>query len=149
MVRHSSSDRSGSAQAVGVSVVAVACIGLIFVGLRNAAASDFRVPAGRFEFAPVPEHAFVAGLPETVQLGIWQLDPTNPWPAGDQTRSTGWSSRFPTRLVDASSGKPVPGIEYDGKTGSCATPATVRATSRFGWSGPMHRSPAIRSASAC
>jgi hypothetical protein len=31
----------------------------------------------------IPEHAFVAGLPETVQLGIWQLDPANPWPAGD------------------------------------------------------------------
>jgi hypothetical protein len=83
----------------------------------DAAAAAFRVPPDRFGFAPIPEHAFVAGLPETVQLGIWQLDPANPWPAGDQTRSTGWSSRFPTRLVDAGSGKPVSGFEYDGKTG--------------------------------
>ena len=59
--------------------------------MLDAAAADFRVPPDRFGFAPTPEHAFIAGLAETVQLGIWQLDPQRP------------------------------------------------ATSRFGWSGPMHR----------
>ena len=83
----------------------------------DAAAADFRVPPDRFGFAPIPEHAFVAGLAETVQLGIWQLDPENPWPAGDQTRSSGWKSRFATRLVDAATGRPPPGLEYDGRTG--------------------------------
>ena len=102
---------------MGAIAVALACGGLLLASPRDFAADDVRAAPGRFEFAPMPEHAFVAGLAETVQLGIWQLDPANPWPAGDQTRSTGWSSRFPTRLVDAGSGKPVSGLEYDGKTG--------------------------------
>jgi len=97
--------------------VALACGGLLLASPRAFAADDVRAASGRFEFAPVPEHAFVVGLPETVQLGIWQLDPANPWPAGEQTRSTGWASRFPTRLVDAETGKAVPGLEYDGRTG--------------------------------
>lgn len=81
------------------------------------AGAELRVPQNRFEFAPVPEHAFVAGLPETVRLGIWQIDPANPWPAGDQTRSSGWTSRHPTRLVEAGSARPVQGFDYDGRTG--------------------------------
>jgi hypothetical protein len=102
---------------------AVAGLLLVGVGLLRAgpvtAAGDeeLRTPKDRFEFAPVPEHAFVAGLPETVQLGIWQIDPANPWPAGDQTRSAGWTSRHPTRLVEVASGRPVAGFEYDGRTG--------------------------------
>ena len=108
---------SGRRRAAGVVAVVLTCIGSVLAGPSDAATADLRVPPGRFEFAPVPEHAFVAGLPETVQLGIWQLDPANPWPAGDQTRSAGWTSRFPTRLVDSGTGKAVSGLEYDGRTG--------------------------------
>jgi hypothetical protein len=92
-------------------------IGLLRIGPVAAADEEVRIPQDRFEFAEVPEHAFVAGLPETVQLGIWQIDPANPWPAGDQTRSTGWTSRHVTRLVETASGRPVAGFEYDGRTG--------------------------------
>src|SRR5262245_22171232 len=57
----------------------------------TAAAGDVSVPSGRFEFAPVPEHVFVTGVAETVQLGIRQIDPGNRWRAGDQTRASGWT----------------------------------------------------------
>ncbi len=98
--------------------LATAFLGLLLLsGPLTAEEETIRIPPSRFEFAPVPEHPFVAGLPETVQLGIWQIDPANPWPAGDQTRSSGWSSRHATRLVDAASGHPVAGFEYDGRTG--------------------------------
>ena len=67
--------------------------------IAAASAADVTVPAGRFEFAPVPEHVFVAGIAETVQLGIRQIDPGNRWRAGDQTlpwrsavaTASGWS----------------------------------------------------------
>ncbi len=64
-------------------------------------------------FAKVPEIPFVQGRPETVQLGIWQLDPENRWTPGDFTRASGWRSRFPTRL---------PGLPR-------ASPMTVRRAS--------------------
>ena len=75
------------------------------------------VPRGRLDFATVPEHAFVRGQAETVQLGIWQLDPLNRWTPGDQTRESGWKSRFPTRLVFLDTGAPRAGFAYDGETG--------------------------------
>jgi hypothetical protein len=59
----------------------------------------------------MPEIPFVRGRPETVQLGIWQLDPLNRWQPGDFTRASGWKSRFPTRLP----GLPA-GLTYDGET---------------------------------
>ena len=72
---------------------------------------------GRFEFANVAEVALVRGVPQTVQLGFYQLDPANPWPAGDQTRASGWTSRRTTKLVDAGTGAVVPGVDYNGQTG--------------------------------
>ena len=117
IARDAGLELSGRRRAAGVVAVVLTCIGSVLAGPSDAATADLRVPPGRFEFAPVPEHAFVAGLSETVQLGIWQLDPANPWPAGDQTRSAGWTSRFPTRLADSATGKAVSGLEYDGRTG--------------------------------
>ncbi len=96
-------------------------LGVVLAGdvfMAQADAAEISVPAGRFEFASVPEHVFVAGIAETVQLGIRQVDPVNPWPAGDQTGTTGWTSRFPTRLVQASTGTAVPGFRYDRDTGA-------------------------------
>jgi hypothetical protein len=101
-----------------LTALSLASAGLLFRSDPGTAQDDtLRIPRERFEFAPVPEHAFVAGLPETVQVGIWQIDPANPWPAGDQTRSTSWTSRHATRLVEAASGRTVAGFEYDGRTG--------------------------------
>ena len=73
---------------------------------------------GRFEFAPIHEVALVRGIAETVQLGPFQIDPTNRWTAGDLTRQSGWTSLWPTRLVDAASGDPVPSaaLAYDALT---------------------------------
>ena len=80
-----------------------------------AAAAD--ADKDRIELAPVPELAFVAGLPETVQLGAFVLDPANRWTPGDLRRSSGWTSRVTTRLVVARSGQPPEGFRYDGRTG--------------------------------
>ena len=85
--------------------------------IPTAAAADVSIPAGRFEFAPIPEHVFVAGIAETVQLGIRQIDPGNLWRAGDQTRAFGWTSRYPTRLVNAATGAAVSGFTYSSSTG--------------------------------
>ncbi len=76
------------------------------------------VPGGRLEFAPIPEVVFVRGLAETVQLGPFQVDPSNRWTAGDLTRASGWISGHPTRLVDAASGQAVPSaaMNYEGST---------------------------------
>ena len=71
----------------------------------------------RMDFAPVPEVALVRGRRETVQLGIFQLDPLNRWTPGDLTRASGWRSRFSTRLVDVATGAPLDGYTYDGETG--------------------------------
>jgi hypothetical protein len=71
----------------------------------------------RMDFAPVPEVALVQGRPETVQLGIFQLDPLNRWTPGDLMRASGWRSRFSTRLVDVAIGSPPAGYTYDGETG--------------------------------
>ena len=62
------------------------------------------VPGGRFEFAKIPELVLIRGLPQVVQMGFYQVDPSNPWPAGDVERASGWLSNHPTRLVDAASG---------------------------------------------
>ena len=96
-------------------------LGVVSAGdvlMSQADAAQISVPAGRFAFALVPEQVFVAGIAETVQLGIRQVDPVNPWPAGDQTGNSGWTSRFPTHLVQASTGAAVPGFRYDGDTGA-------------------------------
>jgi hypothetical protein len=65
------------------------------------------VPGGRFEFAKIPELALIRGIPQVVQLGFYQIDPGNPWAAGDVERKTGWLSNHPTQLVDATTGTPV------------------------------------------
>jgi hypothetical protein len=109
---------------VGRFVPMLAC-SIAFIGgtrlavpvLISTAEGAVSVPSGRFEFASVPEQVFVAGIAETVQLGIRQLDPLNRWPAGDQTRESGWISRYQTRLVDVTTGTDVTGFDYDGSTG--------------------------------
>jgi len=100
--------------------ILIGSIGLMLAHILIArpAVAEISVPAGRFEFAPVPEQVFVAGIGETVQLGIRQLDPGNRWRAGDQTRASGWTSRYPTRLVNVSTGAPVSGFKYDSATGA-------------------------------
>ena len=51
-------------------------------------------------------------------MGPFQIDPTNRWTAGDLTRQSGWTSLWPTRLVDAASGDVVPtaALAYDALT---------------------------------
>ena len=71
----------------------------------------------RMDFAPVPEIALVRGKRETVQLGIFQLDPLNRWTPGDLTRASGWRSRFSTGLIDVATGAPPAGYTYDSETG--------------------------------
>ena len=71
----------------------------------------------RMDFAPVPEVALLQGRSETVQLGIFQLDPLNRWTPGDLTRASGWRSRFSTGLVDVATGAPPAGYTYDSETG--------------------------------
>jgi hypothetical protein len=88
-----------------------------WIGVVSAQPIRQSVPPGRLDFASVPEIPFVRGRPETVQLGIWQLDPLNRWTPGDQTRASGWKSRFPTRLVSISTGVAPAGMTYDGQTG--------------------------------
>ena len=80
---------------------------------------EVSIPAApeRMDFAPVPEVALVQGRRETVQLGIFQLDPLNRWTPGDLTRASGWRSRFSTGLVDVATGAPPAGYTYDGETG--------------------------------
>ena len=62
---------------------------------------------GRFEFAKIPELVLIRGIRQIVPLGFYQLDPANPWPAGDVEGQSDWLSRHATRLVDATSGAPV------------------------------------------
>jgi hypothetical protein len=71
----------------------------------------------RFEFAPIPEHVFVRGRPEKVQMGIWQTDPTNRWTPGDQTRASGWTSKRTTRLIDVATNQPATMFTYNSLTG--------------------------------
>ena len=86
---------------------------------------------GRFEFAAVPELVLVRGVPQTLQLGMYQIDPSNPWPAGDFERAGGWASHRPTRAVDTATGQPLnPSIaRYDGDTGALTYDGT--------WSGDI------------
>ena len=100
--------------------ILIGSIGLMLAHtlIARPAVAQISVPVGRFEFAPVPEQVFVAGIGETVQLGIRQIDPGNRWRAGDQTRASGWTSRYSTRLVNVSTGAPVPGFKYDSATGA-------------------------------
>ena len=44
---------------------------------RAPIASPLDEPGARFEFAEIPEHVFVRGRSELVQMGIWQIDPEN------------------------------------------------------------------------
>src|SRR6188508_640971 len=74
------------------------------------------VDSGRFDFAPIPEHVFVRGRPEKVQMGIWQLDPKNRWTPGDQTRASGWTSNRLTRLVNVTTNQPVTTVGYNSAT---------------------------------
>jgi hypothetical protein len=80
-------------------------------------AGDGAADAQSRYFAKVPEIPLVQGRPETVQLGIWQLDPENRWTPGDFTRASGWTSRFPTRLVAVGPVVTPAGLAYDGQTG--------------------------------
>src|SRR5688572_12996345 len=109
----------------GLSVVLGFCVAGTVL-LPKTAAPEVTVPAGRFAFAPVPEHVFVAGIAETVQLGIRQLDPLNRWPAGDQTGASGWTSRYPTRLVNSATGGAVSGFTYNSATGALRYGGTFR-----------------------
>jgi hypothetical protein len=72
---------------------------------------------GRFEFAKIPELVLVRGMPQVVQLGFYQLDPNNRWPAGDVERASGWLSKHPTQLVDEAGAAVVKNIvSYDERT---------------------------------
>ena len=108
----------------GLSVV----LGLCVAGavLSKTAVAEIIVPAGKFGFAPVPEHVFVAGIAETVQLGIRQIDPLNRWPAGNQTGASGWTSRYPTRLVNAATGAALSGFTYNSATGALRYAGTFK-----------------------
>ena len=75
---------------LAIVVYLVLLIGLVGL-ISRVAESATCTPCGRFDWAQVPELALVRGLPQTVQLGIYQLDPANPWPAGDLTRLGGWT----------------------------------------------------------
>ena len=75
------------------------------------------VPGARFEFGKLPELVLIRGIPQVVQLGFYQIDPANPWPAGDVERASGWLSNYPTRLVDATTGAPVTLLQYEERTG--------------------------------
>jgi hypothetical protein len=88
---------------------------LVVLGAENAAEES--APPGRMEFAQVPEIALIEGVPETIQLGPWQLDPVNPWTPGDFTRASGWKSRIPTRLVTEGPGPLPAGLAYASETG--------------------------------
>ena len=88
-----------------------------------AAISAAAGPSPLQRFANVPEIPFVQGRPETVQLGIWQLDPENRWTPGDFTRASGWRSRFPTRLRGCRRASPM-----TARRASFATTAAPSAT---------------------
>ena len=121
-------DTAGARPAALFLPVLIGNIGLMLAHtlIARPAVAEISVPASRFEFAPVPEHVFVAGIAETVQLGIRQIDPVNRWPAGDQTRASGWTSRFPTRLVNVATGATVPGFKYDSATGALQYSGTFK-----------------------
>ena len=93
-------------------IALLACPLALHLPMRTVAAAEVRVPPGRVELAPVPEIAFVAGVPETVQLGAFVLDPANRWTPGDLTRASGWKSRFPLTLTG-----PGEGFAFDAQTG--------------------------------
>ena len=61
---------------------------------------------GRFEFAALPELTFIRGIAETQPTGMFQVDYSNPWPAGVPKAGT-WRSRRPTQLVDTATNQPV------------------------------------------
>jgi hypothetical protein len=92
----------------------------------------------RFEFARIPELALVRGVPQVVQLGFYQIDPGNRWPAGDLERASGWQSSRPTQLVDAVSGAAVSQFGYGATTGELtyngawSGDITVRLKEAFG-----------------
>ena len=56
------------------------------------------VQTQRFEFAEIPELVFIEGIGETEELGIYQLDPSNPWAPGDLTNAGGWSANITCAL---------------------------------------------------
>ena len=51
-----------------------------------------------------------------MQLGFYQIDPRNPWPAGDVERASRWLSNHPTQLVDATSGSALSQFGYEERT---------------------------------
>lgn len=87
---------------------------------RAPIASPLDEPGARFEFAEIPEHVFVRGRSELVQMGIWQIDPENRWAPGDQTRASGWTSNRITRLINVATGQPAVMFGYDGSTAQLA-----------------------------
>ena len=89
---------------------------------------EVSIPAApeRMDFAPIPEVALVQGRRETVQLGIFQLDPLNRWTPGDLTRASGWRSRFSTGLVDVATGAPLPATLTTARRASLAIPGSIR-----------------------
>lgn len=95
-------------------------LGLFFATIAFAEPAPICVPGDKLQFATVPEIVFVRGMPQTIQLGIYQIDPANPWPAGDLTRSSGWKSRFLTALVHADTAESVDQFAYDAQTGELA-----------------------------
>ena len=85
---------------------------------------------GRFEFAQVPELTFIRGIAETQSTGLFQIDPANPWPAGEPKAGV-WRSRRPTQLVDTATGQPVNSniLTYQALTGDVVYAGT--------WSGDV------------
>lgn len=99
-----------------------------------AGATEICVPPGRIEFATIPEIALVSGVPETIQLGPFMLDPANRWEAGDQTRESGWESRFPAILTAAPAGVTLDEktleLRYDGTKGRQSSSSMIVANGK-------------------
>ena len=54
----------------------------------------------------LPELTFIRGIAETQPTGMFQVDYSNPWPAGVPKAGT-WRSRRPTQLIDTATNQPV------------------------------------------
>lgn len=92
-------------------------IATVAYGECNAQSDSACVDEGFLRWAPIPEQVFVRGIPEKLQMGIYQLDPSNRWTPGDQTRASGWTSKHATQLIDVNTNLPAVGVSYDSATG--------------------------------
>jgi hypothetical protein len=55
----------------------------------------------RVEFAEIPEIIFIKGYTETIDLGIFMIDPGNRWTPGDLFNQNNWQSRLDVTLEGA------------------------------------------------